>query len=371
MAYYDTPQDISGSTFLMLSPAEAAGISLKLRPNYSEWRSLSYQWYEGDTASGTPLDSFASFETGKTYTAHVKITATEGITFTDEATIRVQRTGSNLDVDNLRVDWAADHSSLAFDLHLLTKPELTIALAPGDTLPTAEDLTDQLPEGYTVKTLTWADNATTDPGSATTMTISKLEIEPVDGSYQLANDSVWINGTEHTGTYSSGKLTLENISLSVEPKGVSVSGTVKSYGSAGEAVTVTLLQGTSVIGSPQVLTKVSSAAPYIQNYSFSTVPAGTYTLKVMKKGHAPFTKGITVGDSNVTENVTIYLIGDVNGDGVVDLYDLLTLQQYLAQNITLTETQLLISDVTKDDKVDLYDLLTLQQYLARNITSFD
>ena len=134
---------------------------------------------------------------------------------------------------------------------------------------------------------------------------------------------------------------------------------------------MTLLQGTSVIGSPQVLTKVSSAAPYIQNYSFSTVPAGTYTLKVMKKGHAPFTKGITVGDSNVTENVTIYLIGDVNGDGVVDLYDLLTLQQYLAQNITLTETQLLISDVTKDDKVDLYDLLTLQQYLARNITSFD
>ena len=67
----------------------------------------------------------------------------------------------------------------------------------------------------------------------------------------------------------------------------------------------------------------------------------------------------------------MYLWGDVNRDGDVDLYDLLTLQQYLAKNITLTETQLLISDVTKDDKVDLYDLLTLQQYLARNITSFD
>lgn len=51
----------------------------------------------------------------------------------------------------------------------------------------------------------------------------------------------------------------------------------------------------------------------------------------------------------------MYLWGDVNRDGDVDLYDLLTLQQYLAKNITLTETQLLISDVTKDDKVDLYD----------------
>ena len=153
--------------------------------------------------------------------------------------------------------------------------------------------------------------------------------------------------------------------------GSTVSGTVTSYGNASEAVTVTLLQGTSVIGSPQVLTGASGSAPYSQTYSFPTVPAGDYTLKVEKKGHAPWTESITVDGSAVAKDVTIHLIGDVNGDGDVDLYDLLTLQQYLAKNITLTETQLLISDVTKDDKVDLYDLLTLQQYLARNITSFD
>ena len=119
------------------------------------------------------------------------------------------------------------------------------------------------------------------------------------------------------------------------------------------------------------LTGVPGTAPYSQNYSFATVPAGTYTLKVEKKGHAPWTEEITVATDNIGKDVTVYLWGDVNRDGDVDLYDLLTLQQYLAKNITLTETQLLISDVTKDDKVDLYDLLTLQQYLARNITSFD
>ena len=119
------------------------------------------------------------------------------------------------------------------------------------------------------------------------------------------------------------------------------------------------------------LTGVPGTAPYSQNYSFATVPAGTYTLKVEKKGHAPWTEEITVATDNIGKDVTVYLWGDVNRDGDVDLYDLLTLQQYLAKNITITETQLLISDVTKDDKVDLYDLLTLQQYLARNITSFD
>ena len=153
---------------------------------------------------------------------------------------------------------------------------------------------------------------------------------------------------------------------------ISLSGTVKSYGDAGEKVTVTLTPTAGGTPLTPTLTGAAGTAPYSQNYTFAAVPAGTYTLKVEKKGHAPWTENITVGTDNITgKNVTIYLIGDVNRDGDVDLYDLLTLQQYLAKNITLTETQLLISDVTKDDKVDLYDLLTLQQYLARNITSFD
>ena len=104
--------------------------------------------------------------------------------------------------------------------------------------------------------------------------------------------------------------------------GVTVGGTITSYGSASEAVTVTLLQGTSVIGSPQVLTGASGSAPYSQNYSFSAVPAGEYTLKVEKKGHAPWTEKITVGSADVTKDVTIYLIGDVNRDGKIDATDM-------------------------------------------------
>ena len=151
-----------------------------------------------------------------------------------------------------------------------------------------------------------------------------------------------------------------------------VSGTITSYGDTGENVTVTLTkQDETTTAFTDTLTGAPGTAPYSQNYSFPAAPAGNYTLKVEKKGHAPWTEEITVDSTAIVKNVTVYLWGDVNRDGDVDLYDLLTLQQYLAKNITLTETQLLISDVTKDDKVDLYDLLTLQQYLARNITSFD
>ena len=147
-----------------------------------------------------------------------------------------------------------------------------------------------------------------------------------------------------------------------EATGVTVSGTITSYGSASEAVTVTLLQGTSVIGSPQVLTTgVSGTAPYSQSYTFPAVPAGDYTLKVEKKGHAPFTKGITVGSSSVTENVTVYLIGDVNGDGEVNAIDLQWVKQKILNKRVLSEQQLLVADVNKDGAVNAIDLQWIKQ----------
>ena len=173
----------------------------------------------------------------------------------------------------------------------------------------------------------------------------------------LYEDSVGADG--YTGDISGGNVTVEAAAVT----GVTVSGTVKSYGSASEAVTVTLLQGTSVIGSPQVLTGVSSAAPYSQNYSFPTVPAGTYTLKVMKKGHAPWTESITVGDGNVTKDVTIYLIGDVNKDGAINGQDLQRLYEHIKGENPLPVDALPLGDVNGDGAVNGQDLQRLYEHI--------
>ena len=359
-------EGITRDTNIILDAGKPAGKSLSLRsgPNdmFSEWRHLKYQWYEGDSASGTPLDNFDSFETGKTYTARVTITVTEGCTFADGAGVQTMTSPSN---GFIRVAEGkltrADKKSIAFDLHLLTKPELTMELAPGDTLPTAADLTAQLP-GFTV-TPTWQDGATTAPDSATTMTISKLEIRPVDGSCQLANCSVWINGTEHTGEYGHGSstLTLTNITLPVKPEGVSVSGTVKSYGDTGENITVQLIEAGHTEPSYEDIVPGNSAA-----YAFPIVSAGTYTLKVMKKGHAPFTKEITVGDSNVTENVTIYLYGDINGDGFVKANDKTILARYLSYwpGYETLPVYPAVADLNGDGYIKANDKTILARYLS-------
>ncbi len=153
-------------------------------------------------------------------------------------------------------------------------------------------------------------------------------------------------------------------------KGVTVSGTIKNYGSASEAVTVTLLQGTSVIGSPQVLTGASGSVPYSQNYSFPAVPAGTYTLKVEKKGHAPWTEEIAVGSAAIAKDVTIYLWGDVNGDGSADSTDLNVLFNITLEYISvesLTATQRVTADINKDGDVDSTDLNMLFNHVLEYI----
>lgn len=159
--------------------------------------------------------------------------------------------------------------------------------------------------------------------------------------------------------------------------GVSVSGTVKSYGSASEAVTVTLLQGTSVIGSPQVLTGASGSVPYSQNYSFPAVPAGTYTLKVEKKGHAPWTESITVDSAAIAKDVTVYLWGDVNRDGKVTAADAQEIQRNAAKLSSAYDTEpnksywILRADVNRDGKITAADAQEIQRNAAKLSSAID
>lgn len=148
-------------------------------------------------------------------------------------------------------------------------------------------------------------------------------------------------------------------------KGVTVSGTIKSYGSASEAVTVTLTkQGETTPTFTDTLTGNSAA------YKFENVPAGTYTLKVEKKGHAPWTESITVGSTAVAKDVTIYLWGDVNGDGSADSTDLNVLFNITLEYISvesLTATQRVTADINKDGDVDSTDLNMLFNHVLEYI----
>lgn len=170
----------------------------------------------------------------------------------------------------------------------------------------------------------------------------------------LHEDSDGTNG--YRGDISGGTVMVEAAAVT----GVTVSGTVKSYGGETENVTVTLTkQGETTPAFIDTLTGNSAA------YKFENVPAGTYTLKVEKKGHAPWTESITVGSEAVTQDVKICLLGDINADGRLTLADYGKVLQHVKKVSLLTDYEFACADINKDGKLTLVDYGKILQHVKK------
>ena len=160
--------------------------------------------------------------------------------------------------------------------------------------------------------------------------------------------------------YASSDLKLEEVPYSpTSVSGLTVSGTIRSYGSASENITVTLVP---IGGSPLVKSVTGSSV----TYSFTGVSAGNYTLKVEKKGHAPWTEEITVDSAAIAKDVTIYLYGDINGDGFVKANDKAFLARYLAYwpGYETLPVYPAVADLNGDGFIKANDKAILARYLA-------
>jgi hypothetical protein len=65
-----------------------------------------------------------------------------------------------------------------------------------------------------------------------------------------------------------------------------------------------------------------------------------------------------------------YLLGDVNGDGEVNVLDSSLVAQHSAQLITLDSSYLKAADVNGDDEINVLDSSVIAQYAAQLIDSF-
>ena len=145
---------------------------------------------------------------------------------------------------------------------------------------------------------------------------------------------------------------------------LSVSGTVTSLGSNTDPVTLQLIRSGSSEPAYETVVSGNTAA-----YSVYCVQPGTYTLKAVKAGHITAEYTLTVGES-VKQNVTMFLEtpsdvpGDVNGDGLVTLKDILLLRKIVAGVETLPDSYLANADVNGDGYVTLKDILLLRKVVA-------
>lgn len=148
--------------------------------------------------------------------------------------------------------------------------------------------------------------------------------------------------------------------------GVEVSGTIKSYGDAGEAVTVTLTPTAGGTPLPATLTSATGTAPYSQNYTFAAVPAGDYNLKVEKKNHVTREYAVTVATTAVVQDAKIHLRGDINGDGFIKINDVAALYSHFRQVSLLSGYELACGDVVGNDgKIKINDVNALYSHFRK------
>ena len=130
-----------------------------------------------------------------------------------------------------------------------------------------------------------------------------------------------------------------------------LSGTVKSYNSTTDPVTVQLFQSGSSAAAYNTSVKGNSAS-----YTISGITPGTYTMKVSKKNHVTREYTVTVGAENVTQDVEIWLLGDVNGDGTINAKDKKIIYGHINDSSTeLTGYIFDVGDVNKDGAINAKD----------------
>lgn len=386
-------------TRLIVDMGGATNVGESIYLAVPQYRGISYSWWEGDEigTEAQKLPPYATFDPNKIYTVQVTLTANGDLSFptTPEVTAAKWLSPKQefaITKDKLTVD--ADRKTITFELHLFKQLALTLpTLHPGDEIFSNSEV-GGVPSGMYVRAISWRDPKPSGYAGAagTEYTILELALK-TDGDclpmIPTVTDttadpvSCTVNGKPYTCTIIAdrGLVCIKDVKVPVVPKGVSVSGTVKSY-NPGNATTVQLIeQGHTEAAYETTIAADSGSGQKAQNFTFDTVAAGTYDLVVTKDGHLTYTvKDVVVGDAaidltqhtNAAISTITLLCGDIDGDGWIDFSDyqeLLKSTNYGKQTSAVGVNK--IADLDGDTWIDFsdYQILLSSQHYGKSAVS--
>jgi uncharacterized protein (DUF2141 family) len=134
-----------------------------------------------------------------------------------------------------------------------------------------------------------------------------------------------------------------------------------------------------------VLAKNSTSTPTADNIGYidqstagsTTVDFTVYPSKLVS-GQTYYIY-LSSNDSTITTLTQVasfkyyapYTLGDVNGDGTIDVADATMVLNHIVKNITLTGNDFLAADVTNDGTIDVSDAAKLLNFIVKNITTLN
>lgn len=197
------------------------------------------------------------------------------------------------------------------------------------------------------------------PASVTYIGVQAIGYYPPDPDNPFVQSEVIPNfviyGT--SGTEAQTYADSNGIQFNSIASGTTVKGTAKSYLTADDTVTIQLVK--SGVVAYETTVKGNSA-----DYSISGVANGTYTMRVSKKSHADREYTVKVWSADVTQNVEIFPIGDVNSDGDISVVDATLVQKYIVGLEKLTDLQKKSAEVNGDGDISVVDATLIQKYIV-------
>lgn len=147
-----------------------------------------------------------------------------------------------------------------------------------------------------------------------------------------------------------------------KPQGITLRGTVTSFLTAGE-VTLTLMQGRNTVATLTVHEQVAA-------YTMEGLAAGNYTLVVEKANHASRSYDLTISGSDLNQDLQICPVGDITGDGAVNIKDYQRLLRHVNKSTDLEGYALVCADVTNDGSCNIKDYQRLLRHVNRSSLLF-
>jgi len=152
----------------------------------------------------------------------------------------------------------------------------------------------------------------------------------------------------------------------VDPSTVgSLAGTVNSFGSDTDTVTVQLFRSGSSAAA-YITTATGNAAPY----TLSGITPGTYIMKVSKRDHINAEYELTIEGESIQKDVTLRSIGDIDSSGSVTASDALAALQCTVRRLTLSGDDFTAADANADGRISTVDALRILQYAVGKIDGF-
>ena len=87
-------------------------------------------------------------------------------------------------------------------------------------------------------------------------------------------------------------------------------------------------------------------------------------MKISKNNHVTCEYTVAVGTENVTQDVKIYLLGDINTDGARNAADLTKLKKALLGTETVNSNEKVRYDIKTDDEINIIDLVRLKKIIS-------